>query len=47
MAVFSKITGVALYNIQGVPEFFEQNLTECSLQLYKHIKLYKGMSKSV
>ena len=25
---------------QGVPEFFEQNLTKCSLQLYKHIELH-------
>ena len=34
-------------DIQGVPEFFEQNLTKCSLQLYKHIELHKGMSESV
>ena len=37
-----------LYYIQGVPGFFEQNLTKCSLQLlYKHIELHKGMSESV
>ena len=34
-------------HIQGVPEFFEQNLTTCSLQLYKHIELHIGMSESV
>ena len=33
--------------IQGVLEFFEQNLTDCSFELYKHIELHKGMSESV
>ena len=33
--------------IQGVPEFFEQNLTKCSLQSYKHIEPHKGMFESV
>ena len=32
--------------IQSVPEFFEQSLTKCSLQLYKHIEIHKGMSES-
>ena len=42
-----KSTEYTLLNIQGVPEFFEQNLTKCSLQLYKHIELRKGMQESV
>ena len=40
------LLGSGLVEIQGVPEFFEQNLTKCSLQLYKHIELHKGMSES-
>ena len=34
-------------DIQGVPEFFEQNVTKCSLELYKHIEVHKGISESV
>ena len=36
-----------LITIQGVPEFFEQNVPKYSLQLYKHIELHKSMSESV
>ena len=44
--IYHYICAIYLY-IQGVPELFEQNVTKCSLQLYKHIEPHKGMSESV
>ena len=47
MSVNSKVYPELHALIQGVPEFFEQNVTKCFLQLYKDIELHKGMSESV